>query len=149
MSLPVAPLIDGKQGNDPRGPSQHDTGAGTVFSTPPLHATRTHDPSVTFEEYMYYAQVTRADEMANDGRYRGSRGKTTWKSLIKDRFSKGHHDNTSPSGPAEKTTSNTGDIMTGPTAADWKEGSRAIRTAGWGGVFYLITTDILGPFSTP
>ena len=27
--------------------------------------------------------------------------------------------------------------------------SRAARSATWGAVFYLITTDILGPFSTP
>lgn len=33
--------------------------------------------------------------------------------------------------------------------AEWKNASRAIRTAGWTSVFYLITTDILGPFSVP
>jgi hypothetical protein len=33
--------------------------------------------------------------------------------------------------------------------ADWKNASRAVRTAGWTSVFYLITTDILGPFSVP
>ena len=33
--------------------------------------------------------------------------------------------------------------------AEWKNASRAVRTAGWSSVFYLITTDILGPFSTP
>lgn len=35
------------------------------------------------------------------------------------------------------------------TEAEWKNASRAVRTAGWSSVFYLITTDILGPFSTP
>lgn len=33
--------------------------------------------------------------------------------------------------------------------AEWKNASRAVRTAGWTSVFYLITTDILGPFSVP
>jgi len=31
---------------------------------------------------------------------------------------------------------------------EWVTASRAARTATWGAVFYLITTDILGPFST-
>jgi len=32
---------------------------------------------------------------------------------------------------------------------EWSSASRALRTATWGAVFYLITTDILGPFSVP
>ncbi|CAG8978706.1 hypothetical protein HYALB_00004689 [Hymenoscyphus albidus] len=35
------------------------------------------------------------------------------------------------------------------SVAEWKNASRAIRTAGWSSIFYLITTDILGPFSVP
>lgn len=35
------------------------------------------------------------------------------------------------------------------TDAEWKQSSRAIRTASWSACFYLITTDILGPFSVP
>ena len=31
---------------------------------------------------------------------------------------------------------------------EWINASRAARTATWAAVFYLITTDILGPFST-
>ena len=31
---------------------------------------------------------------------------------------------------------------------EWIRASRAARTATWGAIFYLITTDILGPFST-
>ena len=34
------------------------------------------------------------------------------------------------------------------TDQEWVNASRAARTATWGAVFYLITTDILGPFST-
>ena len=41
-------------------------------------------------------------------------------------------------------------IGTGVIAADeWETASRAARTASWTSVFYLITTDILGPFSAP
>ncbi|KXL46487.1 MAG: hypothetical protein FE78DRAFT_146064 [Acidomyces sp. 'richmondensis'] len=32
---------------------------------------------------------------------------------------------------------------------EWQVASRAARTATWGAIFYLITTDILGPFSVP
>lgn len=36
-----------------------------------------------------------------------------------------------------------------PTESEWFHASRALRTATWGAVFYLITTDILGPYSVP
>lgn len=32
---------------------------------------------------------------------------------------------------------------------EWTNASRAMRTATWAAVFYLITTDILGPFNVP
>ncbi len=32
------------------------------------------------------------------------------------------------------------------TDEEWKNASRALRTATWAACFYLITTDILGPF---
>ncbi|KAG2124820.1 transmembrane amino acid transporter protein-domain-containing protein [Suillus clintonianus] len=35
------------------------------------------------------------------------------------------------------------------TAGEFRAASGALRTATWGSVFYLITTDILGPYSTP
>ncbi|KAI7189897.1 oligopeptide transporter protein [Hortaea werneckii] len=37
----------------------------------------------------------------------------------------------------------------GITEDEWYNAQRAVRTATWGSVFYLITTDILGPFSVP
>ncbi|KAI5291511.1 hypothetical protein KEM55_008332 [Ascosphaera atra] len=39
--------------------------------------------------------------------------------------------------------------MRGEVEAEWKTASRALRTASWGSVFYLITTDILGSSSPP
>jgi len=35
------------------------------------------------------------------------------------------------------------------TDEEYVQASRAVRTATWGAVSYLITTDILWPFSTP
>jgi hypothetical protein len=35
------------------------------------------------------------------------------------------------------------------TAEEWTNASRALRTATKSAIFYLITTDILGPFGLP
>lgn len=35
------------------------------------------------------------------------------------------------------------------TDEEWSRTSRAVRTASWSAVFYLLTMDILGPFSAP
>ena len=32
---------------------------------------------------------------------------------------------------------------------EWAQAARALRTASWSAVFYLITTDILGPGAVP
>ncbi len=37
----------------------------------------------------------------------------------------------------------------GVTETEWESAQRATRTATWGTIFYLITTDILGPYSVP
>ncbi|KAK3936501.1 transmembrane amino acid transporter protein-domain-containing protein [Diplogelasinospora grovesii] len=155
MSLPVAPMIDGEEGGDVRRHSalSHEH-VGAVVPGP------THDPSITLAEYMYYAEITRAEEVTANERYVTAQGPTTLKSLIKGRFSKGHQHTETPDATgdhaidekaaAEKSANGSGDgIITGVTDAEWKQASRAVRTAGWGGVFYLIATDILGPFSTP
>ncbi|KAB5585646.1 transmembrane amino acid transporter family protein [Coniochaeta sp. 2T2.1] len=156
MSATTGFLTDSKgpNGLEPRHFPQDDsashTGAVTAVSISPssaLHASAHYDPSVSFEEYLYYAQITRAEEAEENVRHRALRGPTTLKSIIKDRFSKGHHVTAATAIVGEKTDST--NIVTGVTEAEWKQASRAVRTAGWGGVFYLIVTDILGPFSTP
>jgi hypothetical protein len=37
----------------------------------------------------------------------------------------------------------------GVAPAEWEQAQHAARTASWAAIFYLITTDILGPFSIP
>ncbi|GAB7353447.1 hypothetical protein MBLNU459_g3911t1 [Dothideomycetes sp. NU459] len=37
----------------------------------------------------------------------------------------------------------------GVTEHEWEQAQRATRTATWGSIFYLITTDILGPTNVP
>ncbi|KAH9840414.1 Transmembrane amino acid transporter protein [Teratosphaeria destructans] len=60
---------------------------------------------------------------------------------------------------SEKSTENTphtwhgknepGADRYGITDDEWYNAQRSIRTATWGSIFYLITTDILGPYSVP
>lgn len=37
----------------------------------------------------------------------------------------------------------------GVSEEEWETAQRAARTASWGAIFYLITTDVLGPFVIP
>ena len=117
-------------------------------------ARKLHDPNVTMEEYMHYASITRADTQheASQGANRFSFGKPSF-------FGK----KTSPAAAVGDSLSTSvadekggavGDRSSPPTSTfvigdeEYVQASRAIRTATWGAVFYLITTDILGPFST-
>lgn len=99
-----------------------------------------HDSSVTFEEYNYYAQLSRAEEdtYVDHDRERG------WLSLIFPSKSHG-------ADVATNANINTSDKNVTATISEeeWTNASRALRTATRGAVFYLITTDILGPFGLP
>jgi len=123
-----------------------------------------HDSSVSFEEYIYYAKITRAEEKAAHEVYTSKQGKKTFSSVIKNRFSKGVvYDSPAEDAPTDAAHSDEKVDIADPNAAgvtptrsgshvsdaEWKRASRAVRTAGWSSVFFLITTDILGPFSVP
>lgn len=125
-----------------------------------------YDDSVTFEEYVYYAAITRAEEKLANEEYVRLQGPRTFTSVIKGRFSKGVIDTppqeASENAPMEKRPGEKFDEKEalgsqrdsegerwGVGNAEWKTASRAMRTASWGSIFFLITTDILGPFTTP
>jgi hypothetical protein len=155
------------EGGDPREPGHALVGDNVPLERQLLHSS--HDPSVSFEEYMYYAAITRAEEKVDAERYKQLQGPKTFKSMIKNRFSRGQQPTEAhvPDSPVldngstgekgshnEKGLTSVGNPqqnrnLGNVTDAEWKNASRAIRTAGWSSVFYLITTDILGPFSTP
>lgn len=80
--------------------------------------------------------------------------------LIKGRFSKGVHQERAAKQAREEgnTVAVVGDEKAGHVSPstnsvvqeeEWKTAARAMRTASWGTIFYLITTDILGWGSTP
>jgi len=160
MATPAALALEG---NDPRDPAHPVVGDNKPVETQLLH--NIHDPSVTFEEYIYYATITRAEEKIANERYVADAGPKSFKSIIKNRFSKGHQELATPDSPTTDNNSNgertdldekgntdivpTRRNLGGVSDSEWRNASRAVRTAGWSSVFYLITTDILGPFSVP
>ena len=158
------------EGGDPR-----DKELGTQVAVPVSTGHKHHDNSVTFEEYHYWAKISRADE-----RYENPNHDYTVKGKILKKSR--HPPATVELARANEAALNVGDdkglaAAGGRSDSDEKVGekglaanedarrqgstaftvtdeeyvtaSRAVRTATWGAVFYLITTDILGPFAVP
>ena len=113
-------------------------------ATRPQHR-KLHDKSVTFEEYHYYALQTRAEEENFGGR------ETGWFSVIFPSKSDGGVQQTTTNVTKDASTINYSSRENRMTITDeeWTNASRALRTATRGAIFYLITTDILGPFGLP
>lgn len=152
MAQPASVALDG---GDPRlnekEREKQDSLAMGVQEPPrggirPQHR-KLHDPDVTFEEYYYYAQLTRAEEDQNKS-HDGERG---FLSLIWPSKSDKGVQQVSENATKDATRINTSDPSQRLTITDeeWTNASRALRTATRGAIFYLITTDILGPFGLP
>ena len=123
-----------------------------------------HDPNVTFEEYLHYAKISRADEarlygpgsnwqessgpvktffMKNVARKQvAERERPVARLSISEAVIGGKHEPMD-----EKGNSPQGSGNWEVSDSEWVNASRAARLATWSAVFYLITTDILGPFS--
>lgn len=117
------------------------------------------DPTVTFAEFRHWAKIEREEERLAELRYRERRGPMTFKKMIKSRFSKGvHHENqrfdeedrldkaiTGPRSGENKGTEDADNSSSRSSVEEeWKTASKAMRTAGWTSIFFLVTTDILG-----
>ena len=112
-------------------------------------ARKLHDPDVKFEEYYYYALKTREDESNVPA------PKTNWREVLLrkkpavdaggDSNGNGYSEKHDPGHVPEVNTSNRENRLE-ITDQEWIDASRAFRTASWGACFYLITTDILGPY---
>ena len=153
-------LEGGAPGNKELGPGEPQVPVSTGH--------KHHDTSVTFEEYHYWAKIARADERYENPNHDYTvRGKVLKKSrhppaiaeLEEANASVGIGDgaavNRSDSDEkvdkeigAKEPQRNASRAFT-ITDEEYVTASRAVRTATWGAVFYLITTDILGPFATP
>lgn len=118
-------------------PAYEAGGAGPV--PPRLRAL--HDSDVTFHEYQYYARLTRQEQ---DALPPSKAGKNLLAYIIPNLQK-------SVVTEVERVDLNTSDREMRKQISDeeWVNASRALRTATAGAIFYLITTDILGPFGLP
>ena len=124
-------------------PQSHDVDTGIVAAIPP-RMRRLHDPQVSFQEYRHYADITRAEQ---DQLPAPKAGKNFFAYLIPNMQKL-------ETGVLEADAQldiNTSDPEKRRHISDdeWVNASRALRTATAGAIFYLITTDILGPFGLP
>jgi len=113
------------------------------------------DPSITFDEYRYYAEVTRDEERETAKTEPATLG--IMQMLFPTKSSPGVQQiSASPGSPGsfndEKEEKELSPVNTdrqnrvSVTDTEWTNASRAMRTASGAACFYLITTDILGPF---
>lgn len=103
-----------------------------------------HDPAVTFEEYQYYARRTREEEKHLES------PKLRWREIINRKNTEDARqinaglDHNAWKVPEVNFANESNRLQV--TDEEWRNASRAMRTASSGAAFYLITTDILGPY---
>lgn len=114
-----------------------------------------HDPTISLEEYMYYASITRTLESQYElepSVLRNVLGKLGKKKsrVVVDPVTMIAAENDKE---VEESKVQVSDVpSTRPLAVsdeEWDQASRAVRTATWSAVFYLVTADIMGPYSAP
>jgi hypothetical protein len=152
MAQPAALTLEG----DPR---MSASGPGIAqLLTPALR--NLHDPSVTIEEYFYWAKITREQQRsistvktpARKFLAFGKRDAVSPTITGSDPTQSGHFNKGLGAATDEKTNDAETPAIGRPVAVteeEWMQAARAARTATWGSIFYLITTDVLGPYSVP
>ena len=146
MAQMAAMALDG---GDPRlADKEGQFGGQGIVSYTRAQMRALHDKSISFEEYHYFALQSRAEEDSNHRMVKnGSETRGFLSTLI------------SGSGPSPESSDTKNAIpdinLSAPdrrasvTEEEWTNASRAVRNATAGAVFFLITTDILGPFALP
>jgi hypothetical protein len=152
MAQPAALALEG----DPR---MSASGPGIAqLPTPALR--NLHDPSVTIEEYFYWAKITREQQRgippvktpARKFLSFGKRDAVSSNITGSEPTQSGQSNKEPVAATDEKTNDSEAPAISRPAAVteeEWIQASRAARTATWGSIFYLITTDVLGPYSVP
>lgn len=129
-------------------------------SAPPYEPTSTSidasqyiytDSSITFENYVHWAKRSReiekhilTDNEGFEGMFRKLLNKKSDAPVPIQTHTQ--EQNSTVTDPSAKP-STTDDW--GITESEWEQAQRATRTATWGSIFYLISTDILGPTNVP
>lgn len=131
-------------------------------------------PGITLEEYTFWAKIEREMEEEEHNRYLAANKDQSFLGGIKSYFSfsgaevagaikpvsnippalpdSTQHEKGADVAAVSDGTDNVQVKAIGPTHdydAEWRRATRALRTAGWMTIFYLITTDILGWSQTP
>jgi hypothetical protein len=113
------------------------------------------DPSITFDEYRYYAELTRDEERESAKTEPPTVG--IMRMLFPTKSSPGVQQISVSPGSRGSSNDRIEEKELSPVSSDrqnrvsvtdpeWTNASRAMRTASGAACFYLITTDILGPF---
>lgn len=147
---------DEKAMNERADQSPDGSGSGAVVAGGdgpiPPRMRKLHDPNVSFEEYHYYAKLTRREQ---DQAYHAAKsaGHDGFMGIVRRQFGgKGAAETSLPAAEEQQVDAavqvNLSDKNRRMTITDeeWNNASRALRTASWGAGFYLITVDILGPY---
>ncbi|KAA8575754.1 hypothetical protein EYC84_004858 [Monilinia fructicola] len=153
MAQPLANLA--LEGGDPRDPHHPIRGDATAVELAMLSAI--HDPSISFEEYVYWAEITRAEEKIANEKFITAQGPRSWKSTIKNRFSRTKATPESYDSPPATTLAanekdgldeksivpgeSDGSPRSAVSEAEWKRASRAVRTAVFHGLLRKWATD--------
>lgn len=124
------------------------------------------DKTVTYEEYVYWAKLEREMEIEENRVFQAEHG-SPLRDSIKNTFSKDGRKKAKANKEARLQTlaqlheKQPGGVVAGAdngqaaesalkvSDAEWRNAARALRTASWGQMFFLITTDILGWSGAP
>lgn len=125
------------------------------------------DSTVTYEEYVYWAKLEREMEADENKVFQAEHG-SPLKDSIKNSLSSAGRKKAKADKEARLQALKELDEKKGPSGvvtdsdndqpvvsalkvsdAEWRNAARALRTASWGQMFFLITTDILGWSSAP
>ena len=102
-----------------------------------------YDKTVSFEEYHHYAEITRDDQATASSAVAGHKIP-----LLKVIFPPKSNKSELDDKMATLNTSKAANRVT-ITDSEWINASKALRNATAMAIFYLLTTDVLGPFGLP
>lgn len=137
-SAPEKYPTDSSPSDDPKKDDEHVVSTASQGYIRP-QARKLHDPDVTFEEYHYYALRTREEEASLP------KPRTRWREVLMRKPGAAIEDSVGSVTTTEINFANRANRIE-ISDEEWSSASRAFRTASSGACFYLITTDILGPY---
>ncbi|EGN97571.1 hypothetical protein SERLA73DRAFT_184331 [Serpula lacrymans var. lacrymans S7.3] len=115
---------------------------------PPLEDASPDGTVPNFETYLYYAQIQREQER-NDSRPAHEVEERHWAGLFSRAIKPPPSDKASIASATDEKREPSEENAVYISKQEKRNASGALRTATWSSVFYLITTDILGPYSAP